>query len=125
MIAYSVSLIQEYLLKSNKSIDFQAVWSNDGVDIPETIIKELLMYINELLLKNLEALKLSAAFSAALLSKVDWCKLDSMIELLPVCEVKKLKKNAGSEFNLDSKYDLIVDEINKMLYTISSWRIVQ
>ena len=122
VIAYSVSLIQEYLLKTNKSIDFQAIWSNDGVDIPETKIKEFLMYINELLLKNLDDGRLDEACKKEdswnkILTKVDWSKLDSMIELLPVCEVKKFKKNASSGFNLDSKYELIVDEINKMIHS--------
>ncbi|TXB66172.1 AIPR family protein [Vicingus serpentipes] len=122
VIAYSISLIQEYLLKSNNSVDFQAIWSNDGLDIPETKIKEFLIYINQLLLQNLDDGRLDEACKKEeswnkILKKIDWSKLDTLIDLLPICEVKKFKKSSSSEFNLDSKYELMVDEINKVIYS--------
>lgn len=121
VIAYSVSLIQEYLMKSKNSVDFQAIWRN-GVDIPETIIKEFLIYINKLLLKNLDDGRLDEACKKEdswnkILTKVDWSKLDSMIEFLPTCEIKKFNYNASSKFNSDSKYELLVDEINKIIHS--------
>lgn len=127
VISYSVSLIQVYLLKSNKSIDFQTIWSQDGLNISESKIKEFLIYINQLLLENLDDGRLDEACKKEeswnkILNKIDWGKLDPFIELLPTCEVKKFKKSVSSEFNLESKYEMIVDEINQMIHSIERYK---
>ncbi|QNK77258.1 AIPR family protein [Winogradskyella sp. PAMC22761] len=130
VVAYSISLIQEYLLKSNKSIDFQTIWNNHGVDISEIKIKEILIYINKLLLENLDDGRLDEACKKKeswerIKAKIDWIKLDSLIELLPICEIKKFKKNTSNGLNLDNKYKLMVDEINMMVFSISRYAALQ
>ena len=122
VISYSISLLQVGLLKSNQSIDFQTIWDNNGVNIAETKIKEFLIYINELLLKNLDDGRLDEACKKKeswdkILRKVEWSKLESFIGLLPACEVKKYKKTSSTEFNVDSKYELMVDEMNKVIHS--------
>ena len=122
VVAYSISLIQEYLLKTKRSIDFKSIWTSHGVTIPETKIKEFLIYINQLLLSNLddgrldEACKKKESWDKIILN-VEWSKLEPLIELLPTREVKKFKKSSSAEFNFDSKYELIVGEINKMIHS--------
>ncbi|GER58860.1 hypothetical protein ULMA_09680 [Patiriisocius marinus] len=130
VIAYSISLIQEYLLKSNKSIDFQNIWSNDGVNIHEEKIKYFLTYINQLLLYNLDDGRLDEACKKKeswdiIKTNIDWSELDSIIEVLPVCEIKKFKKNPSAKLNLDNKYKLMVDEINLMVSSPSKYFILQ
>ena len=120
VIAYSISLIQEYLLKTKKTIDFQSIWKSGGLNIPDTSIKEFLSYINRLLLSNLDDGRLDEACKKKeswekILKKVEWNRLLPFIELLPTREIKKYKKNSSTEFNLDSKYELMVDEINKII----------
>ncbi|APG66305.1 hypothetical protein LPB136_13390 [Tenacibaculum todarodis] len=130
VVAYSVSLIQEYLLKENKSIDFQEIWNNGGVNIPETVIKEFLLYVNQLLLKNLDDGRLDEACKKRdswekIKAKVDWLKLDPITESIPINKIQKFKNNKSSKLNLDSKYKLIVDEINRMISSPSKYVILQ
>jgi hypothetical protein len=122
VIAYSISLIQEYLLKTRKTIDFQSIWKSGGLNIHDTSIKDFLSYINRLLLSNLDDGRLDEACKKKeswekILKKVDWDRLLPFIELLPICEIKKYKKNSSTEFNLDSKYELMVAEINTRINT--------
>ncbi|TXD62759.1 AIPR family protein [Polaribacter sp. IC066] len=130
VIAYSISLIQEYLLKYKKTIDFQSIWKDAGLNIPDTIIKEFLIYINELLLKNLDDGRLDEACKKKeswdkILKNIDWEKLKIIIELLPICEIKKFRKNSTLEFNLDSKYELMVDEINTVINTPAKYTLLK
>ena len=129
VIAYSIALIQEHLSHSKKSLDFQSVWRNNGVDISETKIKELLMYVNQLLLQNLDDGRVDEACKkkdswGKILTKINWSKLESIIELLPVCEMYKFKKSSSSEFNIDSKYKLMVDEMNKRIQSVAKYEIL-
>ena len=129
VIAYSVALIQKYLLQSQKSLDLQSIWRNNGVDISETKIKDFLIYINQLLLQNLDDGRLDEACKKKdswdkILTKVDWRKIESLVELLPICEKRKFKKTSSSDFDVNSKYKLMVDEINKMIHSAAKYEIL-
>jgi len=129
VIAYSVALIQKYLSKSQKTLDFQTVWRNNGVEISETIIKEFLIYINQLLLQNLDDGRLDEACKKKdswekIVKKVDWGKIDSLIKFLPVCEMKKFKRSSSQDFDADIKYKLLIDEMNKMIHSAAKYKIL-
>lgn len=128
VLAYSISLVQEFLSKTNKTIDFQAIWSNNKLDeIPELSIKVFLAYINQLLLENLDDGRLDEACKkkdswGKILTKVDWNKIENITELLPTCVPKKIKINTSKEFSLDSKYELMVKEMNKIIFSPDRYR---
>ena len=130
VIAYSFALFQDYLLKSKKTIDFKAIWNNnDVITRHEECIKDFLIYINQLLLDNLDDGRLDEACKKKeswdkILKKVDKTKIQSIIELIPICDLTRFKKSSSAEFNLDSKYELMVDEINKMINSPAKYSVL-
>lgn len=130
VIAYSFALFQDYLLKSKKTIDFKAIWNNnDVITRHEQCIKDFLIYINQLLLDNLDDGRLDEACKKKeswekILKKVDKTKIQSVIELLPICDLTRFKKSSSVEFNLDSKYELMVDEMNKLINSPAKYAIL-
>lgn len=130
VIAYSISLIQTYLKKSNKSINFQTIWSNNGLNIPEPIVKTFLSYINDLLLKNLDDGRLDEACKKEeswnkILKIIDWEKLSDLINLFPVSDIKKFKTSNSSIISLESKNELIIKEINQKIYSIEKYKAIE
>ena len=130
VIAYSIALLQYYLLNSKKTIDFTAIWNNGTFDdANDARIKEFLIYVNQLLLDNLDDGRLDEACKKKeswdkILKKVDNVKLEDFTELLPVCGVKKFKKSTSSEFSFDSKYELMVSEMNKRIHSPELYKIL-
>lgn len=130
VIAYSISIIQEYLLKYKKTIDFQIIWKNSDTYIPEINLNEFLTYINKLLLENLDDGRLDEACKKKeswdkILRKVDWEMAKEIIKFIPTCDIKKHKNNSTAAFNLDSKYELMVNEINNVINSPAKYRLLQ
>jgi len=130
VIAYSIALLQDYLLKSKKTIDFKAIWNSAGVNnISEVNIKEFLIYVNQLLLDNLDDGRLDEACKKKeswikILKKVDTNKVQSIVELLPICEIKKIKNSNSTEFNMDSKYEIMIEEMNKIIQSPKKYKLL-
>jgi hypothetical protein len=123
VIAYTIALFQYHLSKTKKTVDFKDIWKNNGVSSKyEKSLKEFLIYVNQLLLDNLDDGRLDEACKKKeswekILRNVDTKKLEDIVELLPVCTVKKFKKSTSTAFTLDSKYELMVDEMNKIIHS--------
>lgn len=127
VVAYSISLIQHQLKKSNQEIDYTAVWKKGKLDIAEAVIKMYLIYLNDLLLKTLDDGRLDEACKKEdswkkILSNVDEDKLNSFINCFPI---RPFNKNAfkwvKSSFDTNSKFEVMVDEINANVSTFEQY----
>jgi hypothetical protein len=121
VIAYSIALLQENLFKSKKNIDFEAIWSDSSVlKKHEVEIKKFIIYVNKLLLENLDDGRLDEACKKKeswikILKNSDIKQINSLISLLPTCDITKFKIDDNKTINLDSKYELMINEINNII----------
>jgi hypothetical protein len=118
VLAYSISLIQFELLKSNNTIDFSNIW-NRGLNqekLPQ--FKVFLEYVNKLLLENFtdgrldESCKKEESWKI-ILRKVDQKNIEKVITCLPIINYKNIKyTNHKQESDSDKKFELMINEIN-------------
>lgn len=124
VIAYSIALLQDHLKKQGKTIDFKNLWDTKFVNnINDQILKDFLKYVNDLLLANLDDGRLDEACKKKeswekILTKVDENLLKEFIEKMPITELKKIKASSKN-FDVDSKYELMIKDMNSIISTAS------
>lgn len=130
VIAYSIALIQDQLIKDEKSIDFNAIWTNSNlITKHEDVIRNFLIYINGLLLNNLDDGRLDEACKKKeswnkIMVKLDKHQIETLLDLIPTCEYKKIKKDINKTINLDSKYELMINEMNTIIDSVAKYNAI-
>lgn len=126
VISYSIGLLQDHLKKENKTIDFKKIWnSNLAETIDDTTVKNFLKYVNDILLQYLDDGRLDEACKKKeswdiIANKVQETVLVEFLNNIPSCAIIKLKASAKN-FDIDSKYELMVKEMNKVISTASKY----
>lgn len=128
VIAYSISLIQSNLLKSDKSIDFGEIWKN-GMPVGSSgKIKKYLTYINKLLLNNLNDGRLDEACKKeeswkVILKRAELDELKNVIACLPICKFKDdVSNKVELENAISNKHELMIDEMNSKINSIDRYK---
>lgn len=126
VIAYSIGLLQEQLKSERKTIDFKKIWDSNFIEnVDELKIKNFLNYVNDLLLENLDDGRLDEACKKKeswdkILGKVDETVLETFLINVPVCKIKKIKASSKG-FDLDSKYEMMIQHMNTIISTPYSY----
>jgi hypothetical protein len=130
VLAYSISLIQTELLKSNDTIDFSDIWTRGLKSEIFPQLKSFLEYINKLLLENFtdgrldESCKKEESWKIILV-KVDQKRIEQVIACLPIINYKNLKAtNQKQESDSDKKFELMVDEINLRIPDLNKYHLL-
>jgi hypothetical protein len=121
VVSYSIGLIQYTLKKSDQSIDFKKIWEKGTSNINESVLRNFLVYINKLILDNLddgrvdEACKKEESWKT-IVKNINDFELNKIISLIPVQKYKSLKINSNSDDLNENKFSSMIEEINSTIY---------
>lgn len=120
VVSYSIGILQSNLRNSKNSIDFNKIWEKGTGHLNESIFKNFLIYVNKLILSNLDDGRVDEACkkieSWNKISKlIDQEIIKDVIKSIPIKEYKSLKNKSNSEVLYENQFSLIIEEINNTI----------
>jgi len=117
VLAYSIALIQHFLIGQKKSIDFSDIWNKGQTGLEESEVRDFLIYVNDLILevasdgRTDEACKKESTWKR-ILERVDENRVNTFSGKFTVCpsaSIFNIKK--GSE-GIENRHKALVEEMN-------------
>ncbi len=119
VLAYGIGLIQNYLNKQNKSIDFKSIW-NKGIDNTcKEKLHSFMKKVNEFLLASFSDGRLDEKCKKEeswklVVKNFDNNIIEKLCENLPICDQPKysIAKNVENEIGI---HETMINEVNDMI----------